>query len=83
MPSCRICGCTDDHACPGGCHWVEPDLCSACDDNIGTAAGFVDGMLAREPDGPCPAAAIAVPHQVLWRDAHAGHCVRCRDEFRA
>ncbi len=29
---CRVCGCTDDHACDGGCHWVEPDLCSACAD---------------------------------------------------
>ena len=31
--TCRVCGCTDDKAClpPGGpCHWVEPDLCSAC-----------------------------------------------------
>ena len=27
---CRVCGCTDDHACPGGCYWVEEDLCSAC-----------------------------------------------------
>lgn len=27
---CRVCGCDDDHACPGGCFWVEPDLCSAC-----------------------------------------------------
>lgn len=32
--SCRICGCTDDRACqPFGCYWVEPDLCSACDDD--------------------------------------------------
>jgi len=23
---CRVCGCTDDHACPGGCSWVEKDL---------------------------------------------------------
>lgn len=29
---CRECGCTDDHACPGGCFWVEKDLCSACVD---------------------------------------------------
>lgn len=29
-PSCRTCGCTESHACPGGCSWVEPDLCSAC-----------------------------------------------------
>lgn len=27
---CRVCGCTWDHACPGGCYWVEPDLCSKC-----------------------------------------------------
>lgn len=29
-PACRVCGCTEDRACPGGCWWVEPDLCSAC-----------------------------------------------------
>lgn len=28
--TCRICGCSDRKACPGGCHWVGPDLCSAC-----------------------------------------------------
>lgn len=28
--TCRVCGCTDDMACPGGCWWVEPDLCSRC-----------------------------------------------------
>ncbi len=28
--TCRICGCTWEHGCPGGCWWVEPDLCSAC-----------------------------------------------------
>lgn len=27
---CRVCGCTWDHACPGGCYWVEPNLCSKC-----------------------------------------------------
>jgi hypothetical protein len=27
---CRVCGCTWEHACPGGCYWVEPDLCSQC-----------------------------------------------------
>ncbi|WP_206458683.1 hypothetical protein [Anaerovorax sp. IOR16] len=29
---CRICGCTWYNACPGGCYWVEEDLCSACVD---------------------------------------------------
>ena len=27
---CRVCGCTDEHACEGGCSWVEPGLCSRC-----------------------------------------------------
>jgi len=35
MPECRVCGCTDQHACfdpatEGGCFWVEEDLCSVC-----------------------------------------------------
>lgn len=28
--ACRVCGCTEDKACVGGCWWVEYDLCSAC-----------------------------------------------------
>lgn len=27
---CRVCGCTDDEGCVGGCEWVEVDLCSRC-----------------------------------------------------
>jgi hypothetical protein len=29
---CKVCGCTDDRACEGGCHWVAPDMdiCSQC-----------------------------------------------------
>jgi len=27
---CRVCGCTWDNACAGGCAWVEKDLCSEC-----------------------------------------------------
>jgi|GEM_PF-5169637 hypothetical protein len=31
---CLVCGCTDAHACEGGCHWVcaaaGVDLCSRC-----------------------------------------------------
>lgn len=27
---CRVCGCTQNNACEGGCYWVEPDLCSRC-----------------------------------------------------
>lgn len=33
--ACRVCGCTDEAACPGGCHWIpdptgQGDLCSRC-----------------------------------------------------
>ena len=27
-PRCRHCGCTEMNACPGGCSWVKPDVCS-------------------------------------------------------
>ena len=30
---CRECCCTDECACPGGCYWVEPGLCSTCADH--------------------------------------------------
>lgn len=31
LRTCRVCGCHDTHACPEGCAWVGPDLCSACE----------------------------------------------------
>ena len=30
MATCRKCHCTDGRAGPGGCYWVERDLCSSC-----------------------------------------------------
>jgi len=30
-PFCRVCGCTQENPCEGGCYWVEEDLCSACE----------------------------------------------------
>lgn len=36
--TCRVCGCTWDNACPGGCYWVEFDLCSACEGKELTSA---------------------------------------------
>jgi len=27
---CVGCGCTDRRACPEGCYWIKPDLCSTC-----------------------------------------------------
>lgn len=31
---CRVCGCTQDNACKGGCSWIEPDLCSSCAESV-------------------------------------------------
>jgi len=30
--ACRVCGCTWNNACKGGCYWIEFDLCSECVD---------------------------------------------------
>jgi hypothetical protein len=27
---CRECGCSDSLACPQGCGWAQPDLCTVC-----------------------------------------------------
>jgi hypothetical protein len=50
---CRVCGCTEMRACKGGCHWVTPDLCSACQVDEGDALVFVENnagamRIARE-----------------------------------
>gem|GEM_PF-3917795 len=47
--TCRICGCTDDNACPGGCWWVEPDLCSSCAEVTGqeTVPDPVHALMGR------------------------------------
>lgn len=43
---CRECGCTDNDcsqciaATGEPCHWVEPDLCSRCKDELDTGAAF-------------------------------------------
>lgn len=29
---CQFCGCTDTNACPGGCYWQAPEICSQCKD---------------------------------------------------
>lgn len=39
---CKVCGCSQDHACPGGCYWVTDDLCSNCVYSIFTCEAIVD-----------------------------------------
>lgn len=47
--ACRGCGCTEDHACDGGCYWVEPNLCSRC---------VLVGHQPETPDGQEAAAMV-------------------------
>lgn len=54
--ACVLCGCTDSHACPGGCSWVlhKPPVCSSCGPEL-VASLVLSGRLepAAEPDdGP-------------------------------
>ena len=71
--TCRVCGCTENDPLPGGCFWVEADLCSACAEDMGQADEFVGDI----PDHQCPAGTPA-PHKVFWTTETQGHCVRCR-----
>lgn len=49
MPGvCRECGCTNERPCPGGCSWIEPDLCSACAGE--TDMDDVDDLLDDDDD---------------------------------
>jgi hypothetical protein len=58
--TCRVCGCTDDQACEGGCTWVEDDLCSACVDTAQTADAAPRGNL------------FPVEASALWKRAQEG-----------
>ena len=44
---CKYCGCTWNNACPGGCFWVNDELCSSCAKilNDGADAGYMSAML--------------------------------------
>jgi hypothetical protein len=44
--TCLGCGCTDDRACAGGCHWVQPGICSTCEPR--TASILNGSPLANE-----------------------------------
>lgn len=47
---CWVCGCTDNHACEGGCYWVLPGLCSRCADIMGTQKETLIDFLKRKAD---------------------------------
>lgn len=47
--TCRVCGCTDEQACEGGCAWVAwvaSDLCTRC-----AGLGYVPGEVPDAVEG--------------------------------
>ncbi|MGH6967795.1 MAG: hypothetical protein ACREEN_01650 [Stellaceae bacterium] len=44
IPRCRVCGCTENDACDGGCSWATPKrtLCSNCADALLTRLTGID-----------------------------------------
>lgn len=88
--TCRACGCTDARACqPGGCYWVEWDLCSACADRdaakLGVSAAELEALARAicRADGCDPDELIATGH--LWQlfMPHARAAARVRKEAKA
>lgn len=49
---CRVCGCTDDAACEGGCSWASPghDLCSSCSARERAVRDRLDALFAERMD---------------------------------
>lgn len=46
---CRVCGCSEERACAGGCLWVEADLCSTCEEAIDVLAAYMDNAYRFYP----------------------------------
>jgi hypothetical protein len=65
---CRECGCTNFSTCPGGCWWVEDDLCSRCQAAVDVTTG--DSLTADELVGHWSpnAAGILVPAVTIVLD---------------
>ncbi len=47
---CIYCGCTEHNACPGGCAWVVPYVCSGCVDLFYGTEEITQQYLCRVPD---------------------------------
>lgn len=59
--ACRFCGCTEDHACEGGCAWLgsAEDVCTAC------AWKLFDPRLARRTEYPDTSLVLAELHTYI------------------
>ena len=74
---CRVCGCTWDNACPGGCYWVEDDLCSHCAEKMDGLGAFYY-TFGTDPEYPYSRGWVEV-YANSWEDAHAKFRTRFPD----
>ncbi len=77
--TCRVCGCTDLHACPGGCFWVEPGLCSECNPATKGLAAALAAAGESEHRGEARQRRIKVGDwDTTWRGitTHHANCTR-------
>lgn len=70
---CMYCGCTDTQACPGGCWWAEPEICSTCSARL---PDVEHGQLWRDVDGHARVQGVVqvegVPYAVMLRTRGSG-----------
>lgn len=89
--TCRVCGCTDDHACATGCSWIKPDLCSLCHEATELLAEWllsavkpsveallkeVDASLLAESGAIGPELEALLEHYATSRNMEAKHGAR-------
>lgn len=90
IPTCRVCGCTEISACPGGCSWVRAEkasvyaarkpLCSACSGTAGDMKEAIErGTKILETFSGAAAAGYAV---VIGRAALRRRANRARAEAK-
>jgi hypothetical protein len=59
--ACRVCGCTQDNGCEGGCSWIEWDICDMCQGKEEMSLKLAEGCLAIPEPGPgkaCPSCGV-------------------------
>jgi predicted RNA-binding Zn-ribbon protein involved in translation (DUF1610 family) len=66
--ACRACGCTWDHACEGGCYWVEDDFCSKCAEKMSGLNPYYY-TFGTDPEYPYSRGWVEV-YASSWEEAH-------------
>lgn len=66
--SCRVCGCTQDNACEGGCYWVEDDLCNRCAEKMSELNSYFY-TFGTDPQYPFNGGWVEV-YASSWEESH-------------